>query len=195
MSRAPSRCPASWFPLGAARRWVSRTASGCVRGLADAGGLGRGRRKGVQGTSGRGIQPPWGAFLGTEQLRSSPWLRSLMQPLPSLLPDFLCEEAAGDSPVQPQSRHEPSCHKDSTPPLVSSCSCSKNGTWAGSAKGGCSPPAWPAVPIHGRPASPTSSGAQTSWPAQAGDEGLAERLGPSCERCVGSRVPSDEEAL
>ncbi|XP_039210808.1 uncharacterized protein LOC120313214 isoform X1 [Crotalus tigris] len=103
--------------------------------------------------------------------------------------DFLCEEAAGDGPVQPQSRHEP------TPPLVSSCACSKNGTWAGSAKGGCSPPAWPAVPIPGRPASPTSSGAQISWPAQAGDEGLAERLGPSCEQCVRSRVPSDEEAI
>ncbi|XP_058010649.1 G-protein coupled receptor 143-like [Ahaetulla prasina] len=104
--------------------------------------------------------------------------------------DFLCEWA-GDCPIQPQSQHEQSCHEDSTPPPVSSCSCPKDSTWAGSNKGGegcCTPPAWPATPIHGGPASPTSPRVQV----QAGDGKPLEEAGPSC---VGSRLPSNEETL
>ncbi|XP_070808092.1 uncharacterized protein [Pituophis catenifer annectens] len=139
--------------------------------------------------SGRALEPALGCRIEPGALEVSSLLISFGS---STSLDFLCE-GAGDCPVQPQGQHEQSCHEDSTPPPVSSCSCSKDGTWAGSAKGseGCCTPL-AAAPIRGEPATPTSPRVQVSWPVQAEDESLWKRPGPGC---VGSRFPSDEEAL
>uniref|UniRef100_A0A8C5RKW2 G-protein coupled receptors family 2 profile 2 domain-containing protein n=1 Tax=Laticauda laticaudata TaxID=8630 RepID=A0A8C5RKW2_LATLA len=132
---------------------------------------------------GRALEPAVGCWIEPGPLEVSSLLVSFES---STSLDFLCE-GPGGCPIQPQSRHEQSCPEDSTPLPVSSCSCCKEGTCAG-----CTPPAWPAAPMPAGPASPTSPGVQASWPVQAGDGRLWKRPGPSW---VGSRIPSDEEAL